>query len=188
MPGAGSGNDPKLMGRDATSDWWQPWVAALAACLLAEAGVRVLEAQVAPLSGIMASGICAVLEWLGMTVVRAGEVLSHPGGFSYQIGAECLCLSPVVALAAFLLQDRSLPRFRAACAFFLGAALLLTLNLARLVSLFWLGTHDAQVFGMAHDLLWPLVLILAFLATVHRARKPLAARFVRPPERVTQRT
>jgi exosortase/archaeosortase family protein len=144
-------------------------VAALLAGLLAEVAVRSLDHHAAPLAAAVGRCCRAMLEWLGLPVLQSGAVLSG-GAFSYEIAAECLGLTPVIALCGFLWAARSPTRQRAWMVLAVGAVTLLALNLARLVSLFWLGTRDVNLFRWAHEFLWPAILLTAFLAIVHVAR------------------
>jgi exosortase/archaeosortase family protein len=140
---------------------------AMGACLLmlvvfqhSPGAIRAL----APLDGFTAGITAAVLHLSGMPVHREAGVLSYPAGFSYHIGYKCTGLIAAGFLSAGLLV---LPgRWRARLLqVLLGAALVLALNVVRLVSLFYIGVSYPQMFGLFHTVLWNagmLVFMLGF--------------------------
>jgi len=118
----------------------------------------------APLDVVTARITAAVLQLSGMTVHQEAAVLSHPAGFSYKIYYTCTGLITAGFLSAGLLA-LPLPWTARLVQALLGAALVLALNLVRLVSLFYIGVRCPQVFGFFHTVLWNagmLVFILGF--------------------------
>jgi exosortase/archaeosortase family protein len=118
----------------------------------------------APLDVVTARITAAVLQLSGLAVHQEAAVLSHPAGFSYKIYYNCTGFIAAGFLSAGLLV---LPgRWSARLVqVFLGTALVLALNLVRLVSLFYIGVRYPQVFGFFHTILWNagmLVFMLGF--------------------------
>jgi len=140
---------------------WRPWLSAVAGYLLAAGVARGVD--LAPLTKMTASSVAAVLTWLAVPVMQADAVLRQPNGFAYEIGTECLGFAPVAALAGLLLADPLLSWRRARVLLAIGAAVLLLLNVLRLISLFWIGVRLPEHFALAHDALWPLLLTAALL-------------------------
>ena len=94
---------------------------------------------------------------------RQGAVLSHPGGFSYEIYYRCTGWIVAAFLAAGLI---ALPGGRRAKAWgmAIGASMVMTLNFARLVALFWIGVRLPQAFAFAHEVVGQAGMLLAVLA------------------------
>ena len=124
------------------------------------APVRLLE----PLAGLVASVTQAVLHGIGIAAERAGTVLFVPGGFAYDITIGCTGLLPAAVLAVAILAS---PGARGAKrrGLVVGVPLLLTVNLLRLVHLFYLGIHAPRHFVLAHTLLWEGTMVLFTFVT-----------------------
>lgn len=114
----------------------------------------------APLTTVTAQMTLTLLHWLGMEAVRVGTVISHPGGFAYDIYYRCSGFLPVAFLSVAILASSGAPR-RKLAGLAVGAPSLTALNLTRLVHLFYLGVHDPTAFDWAHEVLWEGLLILA---------------------------
>jgi exosortase/archaeosortase family protein len=102
----------------------------------------------------------AVLQGLGIESARMVSEIRHPGGFSYEIYYRCTGILPVAILTSFITAFPASWRFK-----FIGLAsgvpLLLALNLARLVHLFYVGVYAPAAFDLAHRVVWEAVLISA---------------------------
>ena len=123
---------------------------------------NVLGALLAPLAALTAQMTLPLLHWSGMEATRAATVISHPGGFAYEISYRCTGFLPVAFLTACILASPgSLQRKVPGLA--VGVPVLIGLNLTRLVHLFYVGVHNPAVFDVAHALLWEGCLVLAIL-------------------------
>jgi exosortase/archaeosortase family protein len=91
--------------------------------------------------------------------MREAATLFHAGGFACEIDVACTALIPAVLLAAPMAVLRATPRARL-MGIILGTLLVVLVNQLRLVSLVWLGVHAPGYFDVAHNLLWPVLLIL----------------------------
>lgn len=121
-----------------------------------------LGALLAPLATLTAQMTLLLLHWSGMEATRAATVISHPGGFAYEITYRCTGFLPVAFLTASLLASPgSLQRKVPGLA--VGVPVLIGLNLTRLVHLFYVGVHNPVVFDVAHAVLWEGFLVLAIL-------------------------
>ena len=115
-------------------------------------------------AGLVASLTRGVLNWLGLAALRAGTVLYLPGGFSYDVTIGCTGLLPVLVLTvAILASPGSAAAKRRGLA--VGVPLLLTINLLRLVHLFWIGARAPSYFDLAHSYLWEATLVLCTFVT-----------------------
>lgn len=146
---------------------------------------RILDA----VAGLVASLTQAGLNVLGVAAERMGTVLYVPGGFSYDITIGCTGLMPAAVLIVAILAS---PGSRAAKrrGLALGLPLVLSINLLRLVHLFWIGTHTPRYFGLAHTSLWEASLVLCTFAiwlvwTRWAAGIDQGLRLARPPRSCT---
>jgi len=101
----------------------------------------------------------SVLSILGTHVEVNGTIVSSPD-FSMRIGHECTGLVPMVILLCAVLADPSHVRQKMVC-ISIGMGVLFLLNLARTVSLYYVGAHIPAFFDTAHFVVWQSVMILA---------------------------
>jgi exosortase/archaeosortase family protein len=99
----------------------------------------------------VAGATTAIARLAGLEVERAGPVLRHPGGFAMEIYWRCTGLLPAGFLAAVVLASPGPLAWRLGGAA-AGAALVMALNLARLLGLFVVGAFRPDRFSAAHDL------------------------------------
>ena len=111
-----------------------------------------------PFDRLTAAATGAVLGGIGMPAVRSEGVLRHAGGFSYEIYYRCTGLLAAGFLAGVILASPAPARNR-----WIGAgagfALVLAVNLVRLVSLFVIGVRAPGLFHFAHVYAWEAVLV-----------------------------
>lgn len=124
-----------------------------------------LAAWLAPLN-VAVAGLTAVLvDWLGMAVAWEASFLFHPAGFGYEIGANCTGLVPalVIIVTVCCLPLGSNQRLLA-----IGLGILCTqsVNLLRLVVLFYVGVHYPSAFDLAHDWLGQGLIIVTTAAFI----------------------
>ena len=99
-----------------------------------------LYGLLSPVEGWTTDATRWLLAWSGIEVGRVGTVLSHPGGFAYDIGYRCTGLVVAAFLGVGLLALPLGWRARAR-GLIVGLPLVLAANLARLVGLFFVGVH-----------------------------------------------
>lgn len=147
--------------------------------------VRILDA----VAGLVASLTQAGLNVLGVAARRMGTVLYVPGGFSYDLTIGCTGLLPAAVLTvAIMATPGSRATKRRGLA--VGLPLVLTINLLRLVHLFWIGAHTPRYFPLAHTVLWEATLVLWTFAiwlvwTRWAAGIDQGLRLARPPRSCT---
>ena len=126
-------------------------------------GARVgVEARVHPLEDltvVVASQVKLILAWIGMPVSQYAASLYIPGGFGYVVVLGCTGVVPAAVLAIAILASPA-PAAARALGLVVAVPLVLLLNFLRLVHLFYLGVHDPQTFGLAHEVLWECALVL----------------------------
>jgi exosortase/archaeosortase family protein len=133
--------------------------------LLALPSVNALTAQAAELT----------LARLGVDVHREHSILTHPGGFGYEIVLSCTGIVPAGLLAVAILAAGAPLRSRLRGAA-LGVVAVLFVNLVRLVTLFCVGVRFPASFGFAHSVVWEGLTILFLLAFFQTWRHQLLAR------------
>ncbi len=124
------------------------------------APVRLLD----PLAGLVASVTQGALQAIGIAAERAGTVLFVPGGFAYDITIGCTGLLPAAVLAVAILASPGTWGAKQR-GLVVGVPLVLTVNLLRLVHLFYLGIHAPRHFVLAHTLLWEGTMVLFTFVT-----------------------
>jgi exosortase/archaeosortase family protein len=124
------------------------------------APVRLLD----PLAGLVASLTQTVLLGIGIAAERAGTVLFVPGGFAYDVTIGCTGLLPAAVLTVAILASPGTWGAKQR-GLVVGVPLLLTVNLLRLVHLFYLGIHAPRHFVLAHTLLWEGTMVLFTFVT-----------------------
>jgi len=113
----------------------------------------------APFTVLTAQWTAFMLAVTGLPVMREAATLVHAGGFACEIDVACTALIPAALLAASMAVVRATPRAHFT-GIMIGALLMVLVNQLRLVSLVWLGVHAPGYFDVAHNLLWPALLIL----------------------------
>jgi exosortase H (IPTLxxWG-CTERM-specific) len=116
-----------------------------------------------PLRAATAEMALTLIRSIGLDAVRNGTVISHTAGFAYEISRGCTGVIPALLLAVGVLAWPGAGS-RKLLAVVLGIPLLLELNLIRLVHLFYLGVRRPELFGVAHEVIWEAVMVLAVFA------------------------
>lgn len=148
---------------------WLKQLLALAAVFCVALVVDVFPsviAWLAPLNVVVAQVTSALVNWFGMPVTSEANFLFHPAGFGYEIDAACTGLIPtlvsIVTLACLPLSTK-----QCILAISLGILFTQSINLLRLVALFYVGVHHLSTFKLTHDWLGQGLIIVttaAFLA------------------------
>jgi len=104
--------------------------------------------------------------WLANSVLRlfgadsaVSGVTIHSVAFTMNVRRGCDAIEPAWFFCAAVIAFPS-PWASKISGLAAGSAIILTLNLARLVSLYWLGANFPRVFAAAHLEIWPVLFIL----------------------------
>lgn len=140
-----------------------------ATVMLAIAGVLALTYRedvvgvlLAPLTLWTAQTTLTLLHWVGLEATRTATVITHPGGFAYEIYYRCTGFLPAAILAGAILASPG-PWRHKWTGLALGVPILIALNLARLIHLFYLGVYHPAAFDVAHTVVWEGVVVLSTL-------------------------
>lgn len=106
-------------------------------------------------------------------VTAEGSVLQG-ANFSFGVGPDCTALPPIALLLGAILAFPSSPRAKLTGAV-LGIVFLNILNLVRVMSLVYIGTHFPDAIDLAHEVIWQAGMILAtvvfWLVWLQRSRR-----------------
>ena len=138
--------------------------------LLVLAGLFTLEMQVvvqqtviAPFTAFLATISAGIILPFDSSVLSYGKVLQFgPGGFSVSIEAGCNGVEATIVLIAAVLAYPAPWRARAV-AIVLGFLAIQVLNILRIISLFYLGNWNLDIFSWVHLYLWPALIMLDVL-------------------------
>ncbi|HUB65999.1 MAG TPA: hypothetical protein VL981_00780, partial [Candidatus Methylacidiphilales bacterium] len=100
-----------------------------------------------------------LLDAMGQNTHVSGIVIASPQ-FSVTIQRGCDAIEPTWLFCAAVLSFRA-PLARKLLGILVGIVLLQTLNVARIVTLFWIGLHLPALFNTSHLEIWPTAFILA---------------------------
>jgi exosortase H (IPTLxxWG-CTERM-specific) len=113
--------------------------------------------------GVLASLSGAILSWIGLDVAVEGVRISS-AEFAVEVADGCDAIQLCALLAAAIIAFPA-PLARRLRATFFGLLWLQSLNFARIISLFLIGTHSAGVFTSFHKVIWPTTLIVITVTT-----------------------
>lgn len=118
---------------------------------------------VAPFTGLLASLSAALITPFDSSVTAYGKVLQFTdSGFAVSIEAGCNGIEATIVLIAAVIAFPAPWKTRLA-AITLGFLAVQTLNLARIISLFYLGNWNIDIFTWVHLYLWPALIMLDVL-------------------------
>lgn len=132
------------------------------------------------LNALTAEAAERAIAWFGVGVHREQAVLTHPGGFGYEIVLSCTGVVPAGLLTVAILASGASLRSRLQGAAF-GVAAVLIANLIRLVSLFLVGVWRPAAFGFAHSVVWEGLMILLLIALFQLWRLRVGRKILRGP-------
>ena len=95
-----------------------------------------------------------LLEISGIEALRQSTMIYEPSGFAYEIYFRCTGFLPVVTFVVALLALPGCSWRSRLIGLSLGVPLILGVNFARLVHLFYLGVYRPDLFPFAHAVLW----------------------------------
>jgi exosortase H (IPTLxxWG-CTERM-specific) len=127
-----------------------------------------------PLAEGLASVSGLVLNLLSIKAVASGTIL-RVEGFAAQIGDVCTGIFVVAMYLAAVLAYPSLAKEKLK-GMLLGASVILSLNLIRVISLVYIGRYHPAFFETAHLLIWQsLIIFSALLAWIYWTERFVSA-------------
>jgi exosortase H (IPTLxxWG-CTERM-specific) len=130
------------------------------------------DAVVVPFTAFLVRVSAAILRAVGEQVATQGTVI-RSSLFAVDVKNGCNGIEATLLLFAAMLAFPATARARVA-GLAAGILAIQTVNLVRIVSLFWLGAHRRDVFDLFHAAIWQTLLILLavgiFLAWGKRLR------------------
>ena len=109
-----------------------------------------------------AASTSAGLNLFGVSTRVDGTVLSS-GAFAVDIVAECTAVGPLLVFMGAVLAYPSTLRAKW-FGWLLGLVILSTINLGRIMSLFWIGSAFPEYLSVAHLLVWQTAIIVLAIA------------------------
>ncbi|EAQ97914.1 exosortase H [Congregibacter litoralis] len=123
----------------------------------------VQAAVIQPFTGWLADISAAIIMPFDEHVRASGRIISHTQtGFAVSIEAGCNGVEAAIVLIAGVLAFPA-PMQRKVVAIFLGFLAIQVMNIARIISLFYLGQWNLDVFTWTHLYLWPVLIMLDVL-------------------------
>ncbi len=123
----------------------------------------VQEHLVVPFTGLLAKISAALVSPFDDTVLAYGKVLQFSDtGFAVSIEAGCNGVEATIVLIAAVIAYPASWKARIT-AIGLGFLAVQALNIVRIISLFYLGDWDLDIFSWVHLYLWPSLIMLDVL-------------------------
>lgn len=139
------------------------FIVVLVALFTIELQVPVQEHVIVPFTSILAKLSAALILPFDNTVVAYGKVLQFKDtGFAVSIEAGCNGVEAAIVLIAAVVAFPASWRARI-IAICLGFLAIQVMNLARIISLFYLGNWNMDFFTWIHLYLWPALIMLDVL-------------------------
>ena len=144
--------------------------------------VPVQEHVIAPFTGMLARLSAAIILPFDSSAVAYGKILQfRDTGFAVSIEAGCNGVEATIVLIAAVIAYPASWRARF-LAIALGFLAIQVMNLARIISLFYLGNWNMEVFSWIHLYLWPalimldvLIVFIVYLRYLSAHQQPLEA-------------
>ena len=128
-----------------------------------EMTVFMQERVVLPFTGFLASLSAALITPFDDSVTAYGKILQFTdSGFAVSIEAGCNGVEATIVLVAAVVAFPAPWRARLA-AIGLGFIAVQVMNIARIISLFYLGNWNLEIFTWVHLYLWPALIMLDVL-------------------------
>ena len=126
----------------------------------------VQEHVIVPFTELLAQLSAALIAPFDSSVIAAGKVLRFSdSGFAVSIEAGCNGVEAIIVLIAAVVAFPAPWRARL-LAIALGFIAVQVMNVARIISLFYLGDWNMQFFSWVHLYLWPSLIMLDVLIVV----------------------
>ena len=142
----------------------------------------VQEHVIVPFTGLLAQLSAALILPFDSTAVAYGKVLQFKDtGFAVSIEAGCNGVEAAIVLIAAIIAFPASWRSRL-MAIILGFLAIQVMNITRIISLFYLGNWNMDVFSWIHLYLWPalimldvLIVFVVYLRYLSRKKTPTEA-------------
>ena len=137
---------------------------AILVCLFTlEMQSSVQRIAIEPFTTLLATISAGIITPFDSSVVSYGKILQFgPNGFAVSIEAGCNGVeATIVLVAAVLAYPAAWPASATAIA--LGFLAIQAMNILRIISLFYLGNWNLEVFSWVHLYLWPALIMLDVL-------------------------
>ena len=140
---------------------------------------------VLPWTSLLARMCAALVMWFDATAASAGKVLWNTvSGFGVSIEPGCNGIEACIVLFAAVMAYPATWRQKAA-GLAIGFLAVQALNVVRVISLFYLGQWNTQVFQFAHEFLWQALIMLdvliVWLLWVRACHRSADAAHAQPP-------
>ncbi len=123
----------------------------------------VQAAVIQPFTGWLADVSAAIMLPLDEHVRASGRIISHTQtGFAVSIEAGCNGVEAAIVLIAGILAFPA-PLKGKVVAIVLGFLAIQVMNILRIISLFYLGQWNLEIFSFTHLYLWPVLIMLDVL-------------------------
>ncbi len=116
----------------------------------------------APLTDITTRSALCFIELCGLDVVRNAGIISSPGVFAYEIYYRCTGILPITIFCALLFISEG-SWHKKLIGMTLGSALILLINMVRLVLLFLTGVYWPESFSLMHDVVGEGLIVCSIL-------------------------
>ncbi|MEM1402370.1 MAG: exosortase H [Pseudomonadota bacterium] len=137
---------------------------------------------VQPFTGLLADISAALMMPFDGYVQSSGRIISHrETGFAVSIEAGCNGVEAAIVLIAAVLAYPA-PIAKKAIAIGIGFLAIQALNILRIISLFYIGQWNLDLFTWTHLYLWPVLIMLDVLVVFllylrHLARQEVASSY-----------
>ena len=123
----------------------------------------VQRAVIEPFTSVIAAISAGIIVPFDSSVVSYGKILQFgPGGFAVSIESGCNGVEATIVLVAAVLAYPA-PWGARLLAIILGFLAVQVMNILRIISLFYLGSWNLDVFSWVHLYLWPALIMLDVL-------------------------
>lgn len=123
----------------------------------------VQEHVIVPFTGYLATISAGIITPFDSSVISYGKILQFgKGGFAVSIEAGCNGVEATIVLIAAVLAFPAPWRARVV-AILLGFLAIQAMNIVRIISLFYLGRWNMDIFTWVHLYLWPALIMLDVL-------------------------
>ena len=128
-----------------------------------EMQIPVQQNMIEPFTGLLAAISAGLILPFDHSVQAYGKILQFgDSGFAVSIEAGCNGVEATIVLIAAVLAFPALWRDRL-IAIVLGFLAVQLMNIARIISLFYLGNWNLEIFSWVHLYLWPALIMLDVL-------------------------
>ena len=123
----------------------------------------VQERIILPFTGVLATISASLIQPFDSSVIAHGKLLQFGEyGFAVSIEAGCNGVEATIVLIAAVLAFPA-PWRKRLVAIVLGFLAIQALNIVRIISLFYLGSWNMDIFTWVHLYLWPVLIMLDVL-------------------------